>query len=77
MEDMDWWFFRKGQLQQTDVAPSVAMSGQLVVQKLFIQPLKPFVSPQLQKPNEAYDAQADGTKPATVITSNLCGLNSL
>lgn len=56
---------------------SVAMLGQLVIEKLFIQHLKTLISSQLPKPNYAYDIKANGTKPVIVIPSNLWGLNSL
>lgn len=56
---------------------SIVILGQLVIEKLFIQHLKTFISPQLQKPNHAYDIEANGTKPMIVIPSNLWGLNSL
>lgn len=56
---------------------SVAMLGQLGIEKLFIQHLKTLISPQLQKPNYAYDIEANGTKPVIVIRWNLWGLNSL
>lgn len=56
---------------------SITMLGQLVIEKLFIQHLKTLISPQLLKPNYAYDIEANGTKPVIVIPSNLWGLNSL
>lgn len=35
-----------------------------------------FNFPTLQKPNYAYDIEANGTKPVIVVPSNLWGLNS-
>lgn len=56
---------------------SVATLGRLGIEREFIQHLKTLISPQLQKPNYAYDIEANGTKPVIVIPWNLWRLNSL